>query len=155
MTHRPGGDVDLTIFLSRRCKGQRGSEGGVEMARRDKFTREMGELFNVVVDIMERSISGKYIYKKKRRVHILARWLCAKITRLIADHLAQSRSNISFIVYARDYFSLPSGVCTTKKFVFSNKRGENKQIKEWVSVLAIRNSRKFVQPKEQRQRRNN
>lgn len=34
------------------------------MARRDKFTREMGELFNVVVDIMERSISGKYIYKK-------------------------------------------------------------------------------------------
>lgn len=48
-----GGDVDLAIFLSRRCRGQRGSEGGVKMARRDEFTREMNANFNVVVDNVE------------------------------------------------------------------------------------------------------
>lgn len=93
------------------------------MARRDKFTREMGELFNVVVDIMERSISGKYIYKKKKESTYPRKMIMRK------DYAIDSRSfstiPIEYFVYRirkRLFLITKRSVHYEKVRIFKQKR---------------------------------
>lgn len=131
-----GEDIDLAIFFFSQVQGSRrwGSPN------RNESRKEMGELQchcrygqELAMDITE--------YSRERRLY--------------ADYLIDSRllaqfwSSILFSEYARNYFSFASGV-HYKKSLYSQTEKEKRVI-----YNSGHTSRKFVQPKEQRQRKKN
>lgn len=131
-----GEDIDLAIFISRRCKGQ-GSEEALRCPDGMKSRKEMGEL----------SMSSS-IWTGELAMDInMAEY--SRERRLYADYLtdsrllAQFRSSILFL-NTQETISHLQAECTTKESLYSpNRKGKKRVIYSlWAYFAQIRSTKR-------------
>jgi len=136
-----GEDIDLAIFFSRRCKGSR-KWGGIDMSRRDKNLGKKWVNFNVV-DMDGKLAMDTTEYSRERRLY--ADYLT--YSRLLAHN---SDREISYFWIRKKLFLICKRSALQKKVCILQTEKEKRVI-----YSSGHTSRKFVQPKEQRQQKKN